>query len=74
MQELLVGSWGPQIAAYGQQVIAYSLQYPWRVFAACLAAILLVDLMRRKQSSGTGDSPDFGGLDFGGDGGDCGGD
>ena len=73
MQELLVGSWGPQIAAYGRHVVAYSLQYPWRVFAACLAAILLVDLMRRKQSSGTGDGLELGGLDFGaGDGDGCG--
>ena len=51
MQELLVGSWGPQIAAYGRHVVAYSLQYPWRVFAACLVATLLVDMMSRKRSS-----------------------
>ena len=42
MQELLLGSWDPQIAAYSQQ-------YPWRVFAAVLVATLLVlDLMFRK--------------------------
>lgn len=72
MQELLVGSWGPQIAAYGRQVFAYSLQYPWRVFAACLVAVLLMDLMFRKRSSGSGDGLDLGGLDFGGDGDGCG--
>jgi len=32
MQEFLLGSWGPQILAYSQQ-------YPWRVFAAVLVAI-----------------------------------
>ena len=71
MQELLVGSWGPQIAAYSRQVIAYGLQNPWSVFAACLAAILLMNLMfGKRSSSGTGDGPDPGGLDFGcGDGG-----
>jgi hypothetical protein len=30
--------------------------------------------MFRKQSSGTSGSPDIGDFDFGGDGGDCGGD
>jgi hypothetical protein len=65
MQELLVGSWGPQLAAYGRQVIVYGLQYPWRVFAACLVAFLLMNLMFGKRSSGTGDGPDPGGLDFG---------
>lgn len=72
MQELLVGSWGPQIAACGWQVVAYSLQNPWRVFAACLVAILLMDLIFRKRSSGTGDGLELGGLDFGGDGDGCG--
>jgi hypothetical protein len=67
MQELLFGSWGPQI-------IAYSQQHPWRVFAAVLVAILLMDLMFRKRSSGTGDWPELGGLDFGGGDGDGGGD
>lgn len=71
MQEWLVGSWGPQIAAGGRQVVAYSLQNPWRVFAACLVAILLVDLIFRKRSPGTGDGLDLGGLDFGGDGDGC---
>jgi len=65
MQELLVGSWGPQLAAYGRQVIVYGLQYPWRVFAACLVAILLMNLMFGKRSSSAGDGPDPGGLDFG---------
>jgi hypothetical protein len=66
MQELLFGTWGPQI-------IAFSQQYPWRVFAAVLVAILLMNLMFRKGSSGTGDGPELGGLDFGGGDGDgCG--
>jgi hypothetical protein len=34
MQELLFGTWGPQIVSFGHQAVAYSLQYPWRVFAA----------------------------------------
>jgi hypothetical protein len=67
MQELLFGSWGPQIVSYSQQ-------NPWRVFAMVLVTILLLDLMFRKQSSGTSGSPDIGDFDFGGDGGDCGGD
>jgi hypothetical protein len=62
MQELLFGTWGLQIVAYSQQ-------HPWRVFAAVLVAVLLMDLMFRKQSSGTG-----GDLDLGGGDGDCGGD
>jgi hypothetical protein len=65
MQELLLGTWGPQIAAYSQQ-------YPWRVFAAVLVGIWLQDLMFGKRRS-SGDGGDFGGFDFGdGDGGDCG--
>jgi hypothetical protein len=55
----LFGTWGPQIVSYAQQ-------YPWRVFAAVLVAILFIDLMFRKRSSGSGDWPE---LDFsGGDG------
>jgi hypothetical protein len=66
VQGLLFGTWSPQI-------IAYSQQYPWRVFAAVLVAILLLDLMFRKTRSSSGG--DFGGFDFGdgdGDGGGCG--
>ena len=64
MQELLLGTWGSQIVAYGQQ-------YPWRVFAAVIAALVLLDLMFRKRSSS--DGGDFGGLGDGdGDGGGCG--
>jgi hypothetical protein len=48
------------------------VQYPWRVFAAVLVAILLLDLMLRKRSSGTGDGLELGGLDFGGDSDGCG--
>ena len=73
MQELLFGTWGPQIVSFSRQVVAYSLQYPWRVFAGVLVAILLMDLMFRKRASGTGDGLELGGLDFGGDG-DGGGD
>ena len=70
MQELLFGTWGPQLLWLGRYVAAWSLQYPWRVFAGVLVAILLVDLMFRKRSSGTGDWPE---LDFGGGDGDgCG--
>jgi hypothetical protein len=65
MQELLFGTWGLQIVAYSQQ-------HPWHVFAAVLVAVLLMDLMFRRQSSGTGGDLDFGDLS-GGDG-DCGGD
>jgi hypothetical protein len=67
MQELLFGTWSPQI-------IAYSQQYPWRVFAAVLVAILLLDLTFLKgRLSGVGDGGDFRGSDCGdGDGGGCG--
>jgi hypothetical protein len=67
MQQLLFGAWGPQI-------IAYSAQNPWRVFAAVLAAILFLDFMFRNRSSGSGGDLDIGGFDFGGDGdgGGCG--
>jgi hypothetical protein len=41
------------------------------VFAAVLAAILLLDLMFRTRSSRGGDGGDFGGFDFG-DGDGCG--
>jgi hypothetical protein len=74
MQELLFGTWGPQIVSFSRQIVAYSLQYPWRVFAAVLVVILLTDLMFRKRSSGTGDGLELGGLDFGGGDGDGGGD
>jgi hypothetical protein len=66
MQELLFGTWSPPIIAYGQQ-------YPWRVFAGVLVAMLLLDLMFRERSSSGGDGGDFGGSDCGdGDGGGCG--
>jgi hypothetical protein len=69
MQELL---FGPLLLTWGPQIIGYVRQYPWRVFAAVLVFVLLMDLMFRKRSRGSG-GDDFGGLDFGGDG-DCGGD
>ncbi|MGH6641471.1 MAG: hypothetical protein ACRED3_02120 [Bradyrhizobium sp.] len=72
MPELLFGTWGPQIVGFSRQVAAYSLQYPWRVFAVVLVVILLIDMMFRKRASGTGDGLELGGLDFGG--GDGGGD
>ena len=50
--------------------MAYSQQYPWRVFAAVLVAILLLDLMFRNKRSSS-DGGDFGGLGFG-DGDGCG--
>jgi len=63
MQELLPGSWG-------QQIVACSQQYPRRVFAAVLVAILLLDLMFRKSPSSSGGGA-IGGFDFG-DGDGCG--
>jgi hypothetical protein len=63
MQELLLGNWGLQI-------VAYTEQYPWRVFAAVLVFVLLLDMLFRKNRGTAGDS---GGWDFGGDGdGGCG--
>jgi hypothetical protein len=71
MQELLFGTWGPPIASFGRQVIAYSLQHPWRVFAAVLVVALLTDLMFRNRPAGDGiDGFDFGGGDGDGGGGD----
>jgi hypothetical protein len=65
MQELLLGSWGSRIAAFTQQ-------YPWRVFAAVLVLVLLLDMLLR-QTRGTSGDADIGGWDFGGDGdGSCG--
>ena len=65
MQEFLLGSWGLQIVAYTQQ-------YPWRVFAAVLVVVLLIDMLLRKNRGTSGDA-DIGGWDFGGDGdGGCG--
>jgi len=74
MRELLFGSWGPTIADICRQVFAYSVQYPRRVFACVLVAVLLITMMFGKRGSGTGgDGPDVGALDFGGGDG-CGGD
>ena len=71
MQALLFGTWGPPIVSFSRQVVAYSLQYPWRVFAIVLVVILLVDMMFRKRPAGDG----IGGFDGGGGDGDgCGGD
>ncbi|MBN8986792.1 MAG: hypothetical protein J0H42_01000 [Rhizobiales bacterium] len=74
MQELLFGSWGPQLIGFSRHIVAWTLQYPWRVFAAVLVVILLMDLMFRKRASGAGDGLELGGLDFGGGDGDGGGD
>jgi hypothetical protein len=64
MQELLLGSWGPRIVAFTQQ-------HPWRVFAAVLVLVLLLDMLFRptRRTSGDVDGWDFGGD---GDGGGCG--
>jgi hypothetical protein len=59
MQELLLGTWGPRI-------VAYSEQYPWTV----LTAVLLLDLMFRKNRGSTG--ADISGWDFGDGDGGCG--
>jgi len=64
MQELL---FGPLLLTWGPPVLAFIKQHPWQVFAAVLVFVLLMDLMFRKRSRGSGDG-DFGGLDFGGDG------
>jgi hypothetical protein len=49
MQELLFGSWGAKLVAYGQQ-------YPFAVFATVLVTILVLDLMfaRRRWFGGAG--------------------
>jgi hypothetical protein len=63
VQEFLFGTWGPP-------ALAYSQQYPWRVFAAVLVVILLLDLIFRNRRW-SGDGGDIGGLDLG-DGDGCG--
>jgi hypothetical protein len=68
MQELL---FGPLLLTWGPRIVDYVRHYPWRVFAAILVVVLLMDLIFRKQSRGSGG--DLDGFDFGGDG-DCGGD
>jgi hypothetical protein len=64
MQEILLGNWGPQIAAY-------SRQYPVQVITTVLVATTIVmTLMFGKRGSGSGDA---GGCSFDdGDGGGCG--
>jgi hypothetical protein len=65
MQELLLGKWG-------RQLVASSQQYPWRIFAAVIVGILLLDMMLRKNRGASCDA-DIGGWDSGdGDGGGCG--
>jgi pilus assembly protein Flp/PilA len=60
-QELLFGTWSPQI-------ISFCRQYPWQVFAFVLVTALVVfDLTRKNRSASGGD---LSGFDFGdGDGG-----
>lgn len=67
MQELLLG---PLFGTLVPQVFAYAWQHPWRVFAAAMVVMLLIDLMFGKLSA-HGTSGDF---DFGGGDGDGGGD
>jgi hypothetical protein len=71
MQELL---FGPYLGPWGLQILAFGKQHPWRVFAAVLVAILLMQLMFGKRSPGSGGDGEFGGFDFGGCDGDSGGD
>jgi hypothetical protein len=73
MQELL---FGPLLLTWGPRVIEYVREHPWRVCAAILVIALLINLMFGKRSRDSrGDSGDFGGFEFCGDGdGDCGGD
>jgi hypothetical protein len=67
MQELLLGS-------LGIQLVAFVGRYPWQVFAGVLVAALIVIELLRKQHSSAGTDLDPG-LDFGGGGdGGCGGD
>jgi hypothetical protein len=72
MQELLLGPLlAPLSGTWGPQIIGYSQQYPWRVFAAVLAVVLLLDMLFRKTRSSAAGG-DIGGFDFGdGDGGGC---
>jgi len=61
MAELLFGSYGPDL-------IAYTQQYPWKVFAVALCGVLLLwTILKPNASRGTGGDLD---LDFGGDGGE----
>jgi hypothetical protein len=66
MQELLFGSWGPQI-------VAFTKQNPLQVLAAALTAVSIVlTLILGVRGFGSGDA---GGCSFDdGDGGNCGGD
>jgi hypothetical protein len=66
MQELLLGSWGPQIAAFTKQ-------NPLQVLAAALTAVSIVlTLILGVRGFGSGDG---GGCSFDdADSGDCGGD
>ena len=65
MQELLLGSWGPQI-------VAFTRQHPLEVVAAVTITIsMVITPMFLTRGSGS----DVGGCNFGdGDGGGCGGD
>jgi hypothetical protein len=67
MQELLFGTWGPPIVSFSRQVVAYSLQYPWRVFAIVLVVVMLMDIMFRSRPTGDGIDGFSGDGDGGGD-------
>jgi hypothetical protein len=67
MQDLLLGTWGCEHPGYNQQ-------HPWRVFAAVIVAILLLDFLFRKGPSSIGAGGDFSGPDCDGGGDGCGGD
>ena len=57
MSELLLGSFGPDIVAYTQQ-------YPWKVFTAVLCGgLLLFTILKPNASRGTTGDVDFGGGD-----------
>jgi hypothetical protein len=71
MQELLFGTWGPQILAYSLQTVAYGQHYPWRVFAATMVVALALDIMFAKGRS-TGDGSCVGDFFGDGDGDGCG--
>ena len=70
MQELLFGTWGPQIIAYSRQTVAFCQQYPGRVFAAALVVALVLMFPNDRSSGGDSVGGFFGDGDC--DGGGCG--
>jgi hypothetical protein len=66
MNELLLGSWGPQL-------LAYCSQYPAHVAIAALSAVSIVIILTFGRPSASGDGADFSGFGCGDSDGDgCG--